>query len=283
MQIAHFPPVRPLQDADGMDRVLVHVHRREGRGPAVGEAQLHRPAAEQAVTDDLPVVVGRHFPAVHREDGVPPLEAGLRRRRMGIRIGQHRADALPGAVGIIQLEIHPESPGMPGNTADERSKVVRQHRPAVDVLPEGVLVADVRHLPDGLLPVLPALQRRSDLVPPQVVLVHDVPGESIDILPLQLGLVVQPAVLVRHLLPAAASQHRQDQETEDPSGTFHTAKITKKTLPLAREVLFVYALWITRRQEPRPRRREQPPRQPSWNGCGGCSSSPPWGRRGRPR
>ena len=146
-----------------------------------------------------------------------------------------------GLVGIIQQEIHPEGPGMPGDTALERGEIVRQHGPVVDILPGGILVADVRHLLDGLFPSLPLLQRRGNLIPPQVVRIHDVPGEGIDILPLLPGLLVQLTVFVRHLLPAAASQHRQGQERDEPSDCLHGAKIRKKHSPAKGSVFFVYA------------------------------------------
>ena len=119
MKIADLPPVRTFQDTNGLERVLVHVHRRDGGGPAIGKAQLHGPAAEQMVPDDCLIVVGLHFLTVHGKDGVPPLEAGRGRRRSVISIGHHRADALMGAVDIIQLKVHPEGPGVPGDAADK--------------------------------------------------------------------------------------------------------------------------------------------------------------------
>ena len=139
-------------------------------------------------------------------------------------------------VGIIELEIHPERPGVPGDSADEGGVIVRQHGPAVDILPGGILVPDVRHFPDGLLIVLPAVHRRGNLLPPQIVRVHDVPGERIDILPLQPGFLVQLPVLVRHLLPAAGQQ-RQQRHDRYSYPSFHNRKDSHLTAKKNRALL----------------------------------------------
>ena len=80
-------------------------------------------------------------------------------------------------------------------------------------------------------------------------------------------------------------RHRPDHLHHRPGHLRHRPPLTyKKTRPIGRVSSSVWASQPTRRRELRVRRRERlRSRRPSWSGCGGCSSSLPSGRRGRPR
>ena len=146
---------------------------------------------------------------------VSPLQAGLFRGAAGIGEGHDGAQGRTGVVRIIKDEVESVGLAVPGHAAVETVEVVGDHRPAVDVIALGILVADLRDLGDGILRVLPGVQVLPDLLVPQIPAFHIIPREGVDV---QAGLL-----LLRVRLGTGGGAEGQGGEEKEYPDDSHTS------------------------------------------------------------